>query len=213
MTIKILIADDHALFRAGVKTALGQWPDLRIIGEAENGLQLLKILKQTSADIVLLDIQMPLMDGLECLEKVKKDFPELKVIMLTMINDPSIVNRTIQLGANSYLTKEASSEDIYRAIRECYENDWYETDVMKLSKIKKGRYLNLTVEHNIIFSEKELQILELLAHEKTISEIAEAIDLSPRTIEAIIEKLKMKTGTKAKVGLVLFAISNNLIKI
>lgn len=123
-TIKVAIADDHALYRAGVKTFLSSRKDIHMVAEAENGMQMLNLLKHVHPDVILLDIQMPIMDGLTTLPEIKKLYPEVKVIMLSMHNDHSMISRMMEVGANSYLTKDSDSETIYQAIRTCYEQDF-----------------------------------------------------------------------------------------
>jgi DNA-binding NarL/FixJ family response regulator len=125
--IKVAIADDHALFRTGVKTSLSIRKDIQMVAEAENGMQLLNLLKHIKPDVVLLDIQMPIMDGLTTLPEIKKLYPDVKVIMLSMHNDHSMITRMMEIGANSYLTKDSDSETIYQAIRTCYTEDFFLT--------------------------------------------------------------------------------------
>ncbi len=111
-TIKVAIADDHHLFRAGVRASLSSRKDIQMVGEAENGMQLLNLLKHMRPDVILLDIQMPIMDGYATLPEIKKLHPDIKVIMLSMINDASMITRMMEIGANSYLTKESDAETI-----------------------------------------------------------------------------------------------------
>jgi DNA-binding NarL/FixJ family response regulator len=110
--IKVAIADDHALFRTGVKTSLSIRKDIQMVAEAENGMQLLNLLKHIQPDVILLDISMPIMDGFTTLPEIKKLYPDVKVIMLSMHNDHSIITRMMEVGANSYLTKDSDSETI-----------------------------------------------------------------------------------------------------
>src|SRR6185503_5108455 len=119
--IKVIIADDHVLYRAGVKTALSSKKDIKIIAEADNGTHLLNLLKGIQPDVILLDIQMPIMDGITALPEIKRLYPRIKIIMLTMMDDQSMITRLMELGANSYLTKTSDSEIIYEAIKTCYE--------------------------------------------------------------------------------------------
>jgi DNA-binding NarL/FixJ family response regulator len=119
--IKVLIADDHVLYRAGVKMALSGKKDIKIIAEADNGMHLLNMLKMLQPDVILLDIQMPVMDGIGALPEIKKNWPHIKVIMLTMMDDYSMITRLMELGANSYLSKTSDSEIIYEAIKTCHE--------------------------------------------------------------------------------------------
>jgi DNA-binding NarL/FixJ family response regulator len=119
--IKVAIADDHALFRAGVKTALAVKKDVELVAEADNGMQLLNLLKHVEPDVILLDIQMPIMDGIQTLPEIRKAHPQVKVIILSMHNDHSMISKLMEIGANSYLTKNSDSETIYQAIKTCYE--------------------------------------------------------------------------------------------
>src|ERR1700728_766522 len=164
--IKVAIADDHALFRAGVKTALAVKKDVELIAEADNGMQLLNLLKHLEPDVILLDIQMPIMDGIQTLPEIRKVHPNVKVIILSMHNDHSMISKLMEIGANA--------------------------DV------------NLT--------EKELTVLKLMCEEKTTKEIADIVDISPRTVEAIRDKLKTKTGAKSMAGLVMYAVKNGIIE-
>src|SRR5690349_10293285 len=123
--IKVAIADDHALFRAGVRTALAARKDIEMIAEADNGMQLLNLLKHVEPDVILLDIQMPIMDGITTLPEIRKLYPEVKVIILSMHNDHSMISKLMEVGANSYLTKNSDSETIYEAIKTCYEQEFY----------------------------------------------------------------------------------------
>ena len=119
--IRVAIADDHALFRAGVKTAMAVKKDIELIAEADNGMQLLNLLKHVDVDVILLDIQMPIMDGIQTLPEIRKLKPDAKVIILSMHNDHSMISKLMEIGANSYLTKNSDSETIYQAIKTCYE--------------------------------------------------------------------------------------------
>ena len=123
--IKVIIADDHVLYRAGVKTALSAKKDVKVIAEADNGMHLLNMLKMIQPDVILLDIQMPIMDGITALPEIKKLYPNVRVIMLTMMDDHSMITKLMEIGANSYLTKTSDSEIIYEAIKTCFEQEYY----------------------------------------------------------------------------------------
>lgn len=213
--IKVVICDDHALFRTGVKTSLSSRKNIQMIGEAENGMQLLNLLKHIQPDVLLLDIQMPIMDGLTTLPEVKKLYPEIKVIMLSMHNDHSMISRMMEIGANSYLTKDSDSESIYQAIKTCYEQEFYFNELTNkalLSGLRNKRFEEPSVQHDVHLSEKEINILKLMCEEKSTKEIADMVDLSPRTVEAIRDKLKTKTGTKSMAGLVMFAVKAGILE-
>lgn len=212
--IKVAIADDHTLFRTGVRTSLSSRKDIQMVAEAENGMQLLNLLKHIKPDVVLLDIQMPIMDGLTTLPEIKKLYPDIKVIMLSMHNDHSMITRMMEIGANSYLTKESDSETIYQAIRTCFEEDFFFNDLTNkalLNGLRNKRAPEPEVAE-VNLSEKEVTILKLMCEEKSTKEIADMVDLSPRTVEAIRDKLKSKTGAKSMAGLVMYAVKAGIVE-
>ncbi|MEO6317099.1 MAG: response regulator transcription factor [Chitinophagaceae bacterium] len=211
--IKVAIADDHALFRAGVKTALSVRKDIEMIAEADNGMQLLNLLKHIEPDVILLDIQMPLMDGISTLPEIRKLYPDIKVIILSMHNDHSMISKLMEVGANSYLTKNSDSETIYQAIKTCFEQEFYFNELTNKALLSGLR--TKKIEHaqdDVQLNDKELRILKLMCEEKTTKEIADIVDISPRTVEAIRDKLKTKTGAKSMAGLVMYAVKNKLLE-
>lgn len=214
--INIMIVDDHVLYRAGVKTALSSRKDIKVIAEADNGAHLLNMLKGIQPDVILLDIQMPVMDGIATLPEVKKLYPGIKIIMLTLLDDQSVITKLMELGANSYLVKTSDAEVIYEAIKTCHQQEFYFNSLTNKALLNNLRQRNMvspfkTAHEDAVLSEKEITILRLMCDEKSTREIAEAVDLSPRTIEAIRDKLKVKTGTKSTAGLIMFAVKNNLL--
>src|SRR4026209_2723158 len=163
--IKVAIADDHTLFRTGVKMSLSARKDIQMVAEAENGMQLLNLLKHIHPDVVLLDIQMPIMDGLTTLPEIKKLYPSVKVIMLSLHNDHSVISRMMEIGANSYLTKESGSEMIYEAIRAVYEQDFFFNDLTNkalLSGLRTKRTSESSMMQDVQLTDKEVTILKLM---------------------------------------------------
>jgi DNA-binding NarL/FixJ family response regulator len=212
--IRVAIADDHALFRAGVKTSLSSRKDIQMVAEAENGMQLLNLLKHIQPDVILLDIQMPIMDGLQTLPEIKRLYPDVKVIMLSMHNDHSVITRMMEIGANSYLTKDSDSEMIYQAIRTCFDQEFYFNDLTNKALLN-GLRMKRPVEQevpDVSLNDKEVTILKLMCEEKSTREIAVAVDLSPRTVEAIRDKLKTKTGAKSLAGLIMYAVKAGIVE-
>lgn len=214
--INVMIVDDHVLYRAGVKTALSSKKDIKIIAEADNGVHLLSMLKVIQPDVILLDIQMPVMDGITALPEVKKLYPGIKIIMLTLLDDQSVITKLMELGANSYLVKTSDAEVIYEAIKTCHEQEFYFNSLTNKALLNNLRQKNVTSPFNLVhedarLTDKEITILRLMCEEKSTREIAEAVDLSPRTIESIRDKLKAKTGTKSTAGLIMFAVKNKLL--
>ena len=213
--IKVAIADDHVLFRAGVKTALSIHKDIKMIAEADNGMQLLTVLKHVQPDVILLDIQMPILDGIATLPEIKKLYPHIRVIMLTMHNDHSMISKLMELGANSYLTKNSDSEIIYQAVKTVHEQEYYFNQLTNKAlidglRVKRQAEASLPVDAKL--SDKEITILRMICEEKSTKEIADLVDLSPRTVEAIRDKLKVKTGAKSLAGLVMYAVKSGIIE-
>ena len=214
--IKVIICDDHVLYRAGVKTTLSAKKDIKVIAEADNGVHLLNLIKSLQPDVILLDIQMPIMDGITALPEIKKICPNTKVIMLTMLEDNSMITKLMELGANSYLSKTSDSEVIYEAIKTCFEQEYFFNALTN-----KALLTNLKTKNNMTpqkvaqaeanLNDKEVLILKLMCEERSTKEIAEVVELSPRTVEAIRDKLKVKTGAKSTAGLILYAVKNNIL--
>lgn len=218
--IKVIIADDHVLYRAGVKTSLSSKKDIKVIAEADNGMHLLNLIKSLPCDVILLDIQMPVMDGIAALPEIKKILPNVKVIMLTFVEDQSMITKLMELGANSYLTKTSDSEVIYEAIKTCYEHEYFFnnlTNQAMLSNLKQRQMPNISQQtiqqqqSEVLLSDKETTILRLMCEEKSTKEIADIVDLSPRTVESIRDKLKVKTGAKSTAGLIMYAVRHKII--
>lgn len=211
--INVAIADDHVLYRAGVKTALSQKKDIKVIAEADNGMQMLNLMKHIQPDVILLDIQMPIMDGITTLPELKKLYPNVKVIMLTMHDDHSMITKLMELGANSYLTKNSDSEIIYEAIKTCFEQEYYFnalTNKALIDGLRNKRHDD--GPQDVKLNEKEITILRLMCEEKSTKEIADIVDLSPRTVEAIRDKLKSKVGAKSTAGLIMYAVKHNIME-
>jgi DNA-binding NarL/FixJ family response regulator len=214
--IKVIIADDHVLYRAGVKTALSAKKDVKVIAEADNGMHLLNMLKMVPTDVILLDIQMPIMDGITALPEIKKLYPHIKIIMLTMMDDHSMITKLMEIGANSYLTKTSDSEIIYEAIKTCFEQEYYFNSLTNKALLTNLKQRNDVTPQKLMqqeahLSEKEMLILKLMCEEKSTKEIADLVDLSPRTVEAIRDKLKVKTGAKSTAGLIMYAVKHNIL--
>lgn len=217
--IRVIIADDHVLYRAGVKTSLSIRKDVEVIAEADNGMHLLNLIKNLEVDVILLDIQMPIMDGIATLPEVKKIAPNAKVIMLTMVDDNSMITKLMELGANSYLTKTSDSEIIYEAIKTCHEQEYYfnalTNKALLTNLIHKNPATPAPIQAAVEtaqLNEKETLILRLMCEEKSTKEIADIVDLSPRTVEAIRDRLKVKTGSKTTAGLIMYAVKHKIIE-
>ncbi len=209
--IKIIIADDHKIFRKGLHTILSVTEKFDIIAEAENGAQLLKMLEQQLPDVILLDIKMPELDGIEALKIIKDKYPEIKVIMLTMYDDDAYIMNLMEQGANAFLIKNTDAEEIRNAIIATVESGYYfndKTSKALLKKIATRGEFKQKLNNKIELNERESTTLKLICEEYSTAEIASQMFLSPRTIDGIRSTLLEKTGAKNTAGLVLFAVRN-----
>jgi DNA-binding NarL/FixJ family response regulator len=212
--IKVAIADDHKIFRKGVILSLRTYPNIKFVLEAENGDELLAGLPEAKPDIVLMDLRMPQKDGIETTKLISKNFPEIRVLVLTMYEDERFVSHLMENGANGYLLKSADPAEIKKAILEVmvrgyYLNNFVNRILLKKSHAKAKQIPSLNSE--IVLNEKEKEVIQLLCMEYTAQEIAKKMEISPRTVEAIKDRLMERFGTKNTAGLVFFAVKNNLI--
>lgn len=214
--IKFAIADDHKIFRDGIKMALAGKENLKMLWEAEDGKDLMHKVGIKKPDVLLMDIRMPEMDGINAIEMLRKEYEDIKIIVLTMYDDQQMISKMMEMGANAYLTKTTDPEEIYEAILTCMNDDFYFNSLVnnavmgKLIQKKNVRqHYGSTVPVN--FNEKEIKILQLLAQDKTTEEISKIIFLSPRTIETIRQNMKTKVGAKTIAGLIMYGMRNKLI--
>lgn len=214
-TIKYAIADDHKLFRRGVIAALEDMPALKLVLEAENGRDLLNNLNKAKPDIILLDLKMPEMDGIETTIEIRKHDSDVKIIVITMLDDEKYVIHLMEIGANGYLLKNAEPEEIKEAILAAYENGYYFNDFVNkalLRKLVHKTQLRPVFNNNIELTSRELEVLKLICQEQTANEISKLIFLSPRTVEGIRTKLLEKIGVKNTAGLVMYAVKNRIVE-
>jgi DNA-binding NarL/FixJ family response regulator len=212
--IKVAIADDHKIFRDGIRMSLSGKDYLRIIWEAEDGKDLVHKMKIKLPDVLLMDIRMPEMDGVNAISLLRKEYEQVKIIVLTMYDDQEMISRMMEMGANAYLTKTTDPEEIYNAILSCMNDDFYFNDLVNkavMMKLQHKKSVRQYYPNPIKMSEKELKILKLIAEDKTTEEISREVFLSPRTIETIRQNMKTKVGAKTIAGLVMYAMRNKLI--
>ena len=213
--IKVAIADDHKIFRDGIKMALSGKEYLKIIWEAEDGNDLIHKMKIKLPDVLLMDIRMPEMDGINAISLLRKEYEAVRIIVLTMYDDQEMISKMMEMGANAYLTKTTDPDEIYNAILTCMNDDYYFNELLNkavLMKLQQKKTTRQFYPNPIVFSEKELGILKLIAEDKTTEEISKEVYLSPRTIETIRQNMKTKVGAKTIAGLVMYGMRNRLIE-
>lgn len=215
--IKIAIADDHKIFRDGIKMALSSKENLKMIWEAEDGKDLLHKMTIKMPDVLLMDIRMPEIDGIHAIEILRKEYEDLKIIVLTMYDDQQMISKMMEMGANAYLTKTTDPDEIYEAILTCMNEEFYFNQLVNnavMGKLmqKKNVRRHYGTQIPVTFSEKELKILQLLGEDKTTDEISKIVFLSPRTIETIRQNMKSKVGAKTIGGLIMYGMRNRMIE-
>jgi len=213
-TIKVAIADDHKIFRKGVILSLRPYHNIKFVLEAENGEELIKGVEEASPDIILMDLKMPVKDGIETTKYLNKHFPAIRILILTMYEDERFVGHLMDSGANGYLLKSTDPEEIKRAITDVMRTGFYLNNFVNRVLIKKNyakQKFNPNLNSEVIISEREKEVLSLVCMEYTAQEIAQKMDISSRTVEAIKDRLMERFGVKNSVGLVFFAMKNSLI--
>lgn len=215
--VNLIIVDDHKLFRNGLKALLKELDYIEHVAEASNGKEFLDYIAKNHADLVLMDINMPVMNGIDAtLAAVSKD-PNIKIIALSMLNDDDYYFRMIDAGAKGFILKDAGSEELTAAIESVIKGqNYFSQDLLRniiLSLSNNVKSNNEPLAEEVKFTEREIEILEQICQGLSNNEIAEALFISPRTVERHRANLFDKTGSKNSVNLVMYAIKNNLVKI
>jgi len=212
--IQYIIADDHLIFRQGIKYSLSKDKTLQCIGEAGNGEELMALLQTHRPDVILMDLKMPGMDGLEATRQIREQYPAIRIIVLTMYDDENFIIHMLDLGANSFLVKNAEPEEIRNAIHAVHENEYYFNDLVSKTMLKTLVQKNKGVprfKKEVTLNDKETEVLRLICEEHTNAEIASKVFLSPRTVEGIRANLLEKIGVRNTAGLVLYAVKQGIV--
>ncbi|MBT3621247.1 MAG: response regulator transcription factor [Flavobacteriales bacterium] len=205
---RLIIADDHSIFLEGI-TALISSDSIDVIANCKNGQEVIDVLKNQNADLVISDINMPIMDGITLTKNLKKLHPEVKIMMLSMYEEKYIINKALKAGADGYMSKNASKDEILSAIKNCMKGEtvvtqsqgkFAKSDIKKLDKQLK----------EITLTDREQQILKLITKEQSNGDIALALDISKRTVETHKKNMILKLGANNTVGLIKIAIKNKL---
>jgi DNA-binding NarL/FixJ family response regulator len=216
--IKIAIADDQSIFRNGVISSLRPYSNIKIVCEAVNGRSLLEQLPLTQPDIVLLDMKMQDMDGIEICKIIKQTLPDIKVIGLSVYDHYYYISSLFEAGGSGYLLKDVDITEIVKAIQSVYKDGSYVNEKASIPLIKKlidikHPSVYYHIQHVTPFKDYELEILKLIAKEYTTQEIAEAMKLSPKTIENYRGIMLTKIGAKNTAGLITYAIKKGIIEL
>lgn len=219
--IKIALADDHNLFRKGMASVLSQVPDFELVLEASNGQELIDKLTRRLPDVVLLDLEMPVMDGIATTEYIRENHPDVRIIMLTMHDEDRFVLHLLEKGVSGYVLKDADLDEVEKAVHRVMDDGVYLNDfvskvmhrkmVNKPTTVIKNPQTSTLYNSKVLLSEREKEVLKLICEGLSTAEISEKIFLSPRTVEGHRLRILEKTGTKNTAGMVAYAFKNNLV--
>ncbi len=215
-TIRVMIVDDHTLVRDGIRALLALSPDIEVVGEASNGREAVGKVRQLAPDVILMDLAMPIMSGLDATRRIRREFPGTKVLALTQYDDSDYVVPIIEAGARGFVTKMAAFSELASAIQAVYRGEAYlspsaasalvqECQQKNTSDGEKDPYKQLT--------DREKEVLTLVADGHTAREIADILVVSPKTVEWYKTSLMNKLNIHSKTDLIKFAIRKSLISL
>lgn len=206
--VKVALVDDHQLFRSGIKFILDDTEDIKIVLEASNGKEFLDLLEHEDPDVVLMDISMPEMDGMEATRLSLEKKPELNILVLSMFSDIEYYNSMIDLGVKGFILKDIDNNELLTAIRKVSKGGNYFSQELLLQLIK-----NKPDDQVVSLTNREKEVLDLICQGNSNQEISEELYISQRTVERHRASLLEKTDSKNSISLVIFAIKNGLVKI
>jgi DNA-binding NarL/FixJ family response regulator len=209
--IKVILVDDHQMFREGLKFVLKQIPEFNIIGEASNGQEYLKLLEQSLPDVVLMDIGMPVMDGIEATEKTSEQYPSVNVIALSMFSDQEYYHKMVAAGVKGFLIKEAGIDELEKAIKTVQTGNAYFSQELLRNIIVNISNPKVTSRDPFQLTKREEEVLQMICKGFTTKEISDLMFISQKTVEGHKTNLLSKTNSKNTINLMLYAFKNKLV--
>ena len=206
--IRTIIADDHELFVEGLAELLSRQPDIELSGQARDGLQAVEQTSLLKPDIILMDIAMPRMNGIKASQQIRSKFPDVKILMLSMHNNRELITESLKAGANGYILKDCTSEELYEALKSVMEGYFYISRASMAIVVEDYMRL-LEAEEKIApcpLSEREIEVLKLIAEGKNTKEVAGELRISKNTVDAHRRHIMDKTGCNSIAGLIRYAI-------
>ena len=211
--ISIYLADDYPLFRTGLSLLLEQESGFKIAGEASNGKMLLDLMRQAPADVVITDIEMPEMNGIEATIALKAEFPNVPVIALTIFNEDHLIIDMLEAGASGYILKNVESAELASAIRTVVRGGNHYCSQTSIRQSKLIAHSSFYKKPSIPLSDKELEIIRLICQQYASKQIADKTNLSHRTVEKYRDRIMEKTGAENVVGIVIYAIRHGIYQV
>lgn len=213
---KIVLVDDHTILRSTLKFTLSQLDFAEVIAEASNGKEFLQVMESAEPDIVLMDISMPEMDGLEATQKILKIHPNLKIIVLTMFGDQEYYFKMIHAGAKGFVLKKSGIDELEKAIKTVAEGEsYFSNEILRNIIINIGdrKLKNVILDSPASLTKRELEVLKEICNGYSNNEIADLLHISPKTVEGHRNNLLSKTNSKNTANLVMYAIKHKLIEV
>lgn len=213
--IRLVIADDCAIFRDGFEALLKKQKEISIVGQAKDGKELIEVVQNEKPDVVVTDIKMPLMDGIEATRILTKAFPRLGVIALFMFEEESLILEMLGAGARGYLLKNTTKTEVIEAVKTVNVSGTFycSTTTGKLTKLLAQKKAAPVPLQKALFSQKEMTIIKLICEEYSNKEIASRLNLSCRSVESTRERIQEKIGAKNMAGIIMYAIKHGIVKI
>ncbi|RYJ36668.1 Two component LuxR family transcriptional regulator [Flavobacterium anhuiense] len=209
--VNLLIADDHTMFLQGIIALLEQEPNITVIDKAVNGIEALEIVKKGIVDFIILDISMPEMDGIELSKILKKQYPNVKILIVSTHSNVMVISRLIRIGVNGYLLKNAEKVELLKAINTIASGENYFAEELEEKHLSNSSRIEKQVSNLTELSSREKEILVLIAHEYNTAEIAEKTFISLNTVNTHRRNLLSKLNAKNTAGLVKYAVENGLV--
>ena len=213
-TIRLVIADDHEIFRDGLALMLSKQQDIELIGQAGNGKELIRLVNELQPDVVMTDVKMPVMDGIEATGTLLADNPYLQIIALSMFDEENLIVDMLEAGAKGYLLKNADKQEILDAIHSVSQGKPYychHTTSKLASLISKSKFNPYKKKDPLVFTDREKEIIRLICQQLTAQEIADKVFLSKRTVEGHRTRILEKMNVKNTAGVVIYALRHRLV--
>ena len=213
--IRIVIADDHAIYRHGLTSVISGIPFFNVIGQASNGQELVELVDQMHPDIVITDIEMPVMNGISATSAVMENHPKTGVIALSIFDNEQTIMKMLQVGAKGYLLKNSDLGEITTAIERVTQNDMYISSVVcsKLTQLFRQPAHGSVNISTPLFTDKEISVIKLVCRQYLTKEIADELNTSIRAVESAKERIQHKIGTRNMIGIVVYALKNGIVMI
>lgn len=213
--LRIAVADDHILFRKSLKLLIASFGNMEVVTGVSNGKELLEKLETISVDILLLDLQMPEMDGFETCQKVNELYPDIKILVITLRDDAETIREVMKLGIQGYFTKNTNPSELKSAILKLNDDGFYFEKSLSsiIQDILDDPFPELKTEESLIFSEREMDIVNLTLREYSGSEIAAKLNISPKTVEKHKSNLMKKVDSKNFIGVITYALLHKYLSI